>query len=311
MPEVPLEILRRSLREEYFESFLPAGGGTVKILVADDRVRRRALDEIFADAEAAGVTVFDLTADDVLLHKMDAVWSAIARKVDWDGLTDQYLRKICADIGFPMDDPGVPCTLDQVCATYDVTRSQVTTAYQAAVRDLIFRDYGLDIDYRKAMTVLVHGAFSGSENFQTSVAKSWLNGEDVLARDLREIQIFQRIDRTRSRSILYSFIRSRFLFGLPTAFVLDGSRYYTERTRLGTLRFTRLQLFDLFELVREFIDEADRLHGAAIIFTFPQDFVESERRSFDIYRALYSRIADDVRGRDRANPCAALLRVTL
>lgn len=309
MPDVPLEVLRRSLREEYFASFLPAGGGTVKVLVADDQMRQNAVEDIRADAEEAGVTVFDLTADDVLLHKMDAVWSAIARKVDWDGLTDRYLRRICAEIGFPMDDPAIPCTLDKVCATYDVNRSQVTTAYQAAVRDLIFRDYSLDIDYRKAIAILVHGAFSAYENFQTSVAKSWLLGEDVLARDLREIQIFQRIDRTRSRSILYSFIRSNFRFDLPTAFILDGSRYYTERNRVGGLRFTRLQIFDLFELIREFIDESDSLQGAAVIFTFPPDFVESDRRAFDIYRALYSRIADDVRGRDRANPCAALVRV--
>ena len=311
MPDVPLETWRRCFRDEYLATFLQAGGGTVKILVADDRARRQVVGAVCSDAEEAGVTVFDLTRDDVALHTMQEVWSAIAQKADWDGLTDRYLRKVCAEMGFPMDDPGIPCTLDLVCTAYGVDRPQVMSAFPIAVSDLIFRDYALDIDYRKAMAVMAFGAFSASADPHADLAKSWLQGIFVPARDLRTIQIYQRIDKTRARSILYSFVNSQYsLFG-ASVFVFDGSRYYTERNRSGTLRFTRPQLFELFELIRELIDEAERLRGAAVVFVFPPDFVESERRSFGLYRALLTRVADEVRGRDRGNPCAALVRVAM
>lgn len=309
MPEVPLDTWRRCLRDEYFATFLRQGGGTVKVVVGDDRGRREAIAAIRSEAEQAGVTVFDLTTDDLKLHAMDAVWASIAQRADWDGLTDRLLRKICAEVGFPMDDPAIPCTLDNVCATYDVDRSQVLRAYQPVVRDLVFRDYDLDIDYRKALAAILHGAFTGSDNANSMLARSWLECGDVLLRDLRELQIFQRIDRTRARAIFHSFVKSLFSNYGPSVFIFDGTRYYAERNRSGSLKFTRLHLFDLFEIIREFIDEADRLRGAGVMFVFPPDFVESERRSFGIYRALLSRIADEVRGRELGNPCAALVRV--
>ena len=69
-----------------------------------------------------------------------------------------------------------------------------------------------------------------------------------------------------------------------------------------------------YELLREFIDGADRLESTLILAMARPEFLETatDRRSrgFSIYQALQTRIMDDVRDRHLVNPEASLVRLS-
>ncbi len=71
-----------------------------------------------------------------------------------------------------------------------------------------------------------------------------------------------------------------------------------------------------YELLRQFIDSAERLKSTAILTLSNNEFlnVEVDRkargRGISIYQTLQTRIMDDVQDRNLVNPNAALIRLS-
>ena len=75
--------------------------------------------------------------------------------------------------------------------------------------------------------------------------------------------------------------------------------------------YTRAMTMDHYELLREFIDDVDRLSGSLLVTLTDYTFVdEQSARGWAIYPALRTRVMDDVRDRNIANPVAALVRLS-
>ena len=65
-----------------------------------------------------------------------------------------------------------------------------------------------------------------------------------------------------------------------------------------------------YELLREFVDSVDQLTSTLFVVLTSQDFVdENSTRGYGIYQALRTRVMDDVRDRNMANPIASLVRL--
>ena len=67
---------------------------------------------------------------------------------------------------------------------------------------------------------------------------------------------------------------------------------------------------DAFEVLRQFIDATDEMEHMMVLVVAPEELLDTEsKRGFAAYRALRNRIWDDVRDRERPNPCAPMVRV--
>ena len=67
---------------------------------------------------------------------------------------------------------------------------------------------------------------------------------------------------------------------------------------------------DHYELLRQFIDDTDRLTGTLLIVATSYDFVDDQAtRGWRLYDALRTRVMDDVRDRDHVNPVSSLVRL--
>jgi hypothetical protein len=68
-----------------------------------------------------------------------------------------------------------------------------------------------------------------------------------------------------------------------------------------------------YQLLREFIDSADRMTATMMLTISTSEFlnIENDRRSRGIgaYQALQTRIMDDVKDRNLINPVASLVRL--
>ena len=66
-----------------------------------------------------------------------------------------------------------------------------------------------------------------------------------------------------------------------------------------------------YEMLREFIDGVDRLRSTLMLVVTSEEFLDPspDRRSrgYGIYPALQTRVMDDVRDSNRANPVASLV----
>ena len=77
-----------------------------------------------------------------------------------------------------------------------------------------------------------------------------------------------------------------------------------------TVRYSTAAVMDLYEVLRELIDDIENLPGLFVLALADQALVAGDRRrTLDTYKALELRIWPDVRPGDRQNPLAPLVTV--
>ncbi|WP_133117476.1 hypothetical protein [Tepidiforma thermophila] len=308
---LPLDLWLRCLEAEYLKTFIPQGGAAIKVAVVPDESRGTVRTALRERLEHSGFTVFDLTEEAAGVHSIEQFWFALARLVDWERLAGRVRARVATEAGYPPGPNGEACTLGELARSYDIEAHEVSRQFQQTLSRLVFRDYSLALDFRKAMVRLVHDPFQNPESIDGSCAviRQWFDGTLPSISQVRSATIFRRIDRTNARQILLSFLRLFTREFGPAAILVDLTRYYRETNERGYPRFTRRQLFDLYETLREFLDAASEMERTVLFFLTSREFIESERISYHQYRALQARIENEVRSLSYPNPCAAMVQL--
>jgi hypothetical protein len=128
---------------------------------------------------------------------------------------------------------------------------------------------------------------------------------------LRRLSIYRKVSRSNARQILYSttaWLRKGGMSG--TIITIDFSQYSVGKTaEHDGLSYTKFATLDMHEVLRQFIDGADELHSAFLVFLTGERFLTDERFGLRNYEALRLRLTDDVRDRHSPNSFAPMVRL--
>jgi hypothetical protein len=146
----------------------------------------------------------------------------------------------------------------------------------------------------------------------------WLHGEKIGLAMLRQYEIAARINRTSARAMLVSlchFLRKAGSNGLLLTLDLRPALRVAAAGAVpppaGSLRYTQAAVMDLYEVLREVIDDIEHLPGLFLLGLADQALLAGDRRrTLDNYKALEMRIWPDVRPGDRQNPLAPLVTLS-
>jgi len=303
------------LGAEYLASYLPAGGGSVKIVVAGDAgVADRFERSLRAEAEQRECLMVCLSAETTKVHLIDQVFFAVARQIDWSQVAKALVNTAYSDILMPAA-PG-RLTVAEVAADYDLDPPELYRSVRRRLEQTLLTDAGLPRELGRALLRLAQ-AHLGSGDVrpaETHVIQGWLTGERVGLRELREERIYARIGRHNARMLLISVGRLLVRAGQ------HGLVLHVDLTRLAEARrppvpertgiyYSKAAVLDAYELFRQLIDATDDLVGILVVAIVPPELVNDEKRGLPSYAALQLRVADEVRDRRRSNPFASLVRL--
>ena len=300
---------------EYLSTFVKDGGASIRFtVVADDSVgdlheavgrRCLALDYVFVPLDAVTLRA----------HMPQDIFFGIARRLDWRQLARRRVLRLAAELDYAVDgvDPRATGDVFEAIAAANGLESKfVLNATRRQIQDHVFKSPGMARDFRVAMThlCLSEGAPDNGE-YAGQPVLDWLKGDNTRISSVRPYGIYAGINRTTARylieSVLY-WIRDAGHSG--TVVLLDNRRVTLARNpRDGVRYYTRAMAMDHYELLREFVDDVDRLAGTLMLVATDAGFVDGPR-SFDIYEALKTRVMDDVRDRNLVNPVASLVRLS-
>lgn len=303
------------IEREYLEDFIREGGAAVKFVVPDSEASRLHVHEaLMAAAELNGFQFASVDAATTRMHLVDRLFHEVARQIDWDGLTDSFLRRLLTENGLAPPPPPTELTLRTLAEANSLSEQLL----RKEVRDLLFRnlytDSAMSQEFRLAMFSLCEGQLDASGNLDLSSAiKEWLRGELRLVSAVKRALIFQKIARHNARHILFSLAHWLKLAGKTgLVLALDIARYADARRardRDGGLFYSTPATLDAYEVLRQLIDGTDELEYTFVCVMADPLFLSDDRRGLRAYQALYMRIADEVRDRYRQNPLAALARL--
>lgn len=305
----------RFLADEYLAGYLPAGGGSVKLVVAGDtHVADRFERALRASAAAISCPVVSVSAESTKVHMIDQVFYALARQIDWDEVAAAVLDAAYDAIAFPATDDRL--AVADVARAHDVDARELYRSVRRQLERSLLHDNSLPRELRRALLRLAqaHLGDGYASPAEAQVVRDWLVGEPVALRDLREALIYGRIGRHNARDLLTS------VGGLLQRAGHRGLVLHLDLTRLAESRrpampertgiyYSKMAVLDTYELLRQLIDTTDHLVGLLVVAVVPPELVTDEGRGLPSYAALQLRVADEVRDRRRANPYASLVRL--
>ena len=310
-PQEWIDILHR----EYLADYVRQGGSSIKFAVAAQATTRESLTTgILRAARAEHFEAVGLEAVTMKLHLMQKLFFEIAKRVEWDRLANTYSKRCLKQLGCSISGTH-RLDLDRLAARVGCERDSLRDKFAGILKKDLHGDHAMTQEFRVAMMHLclsrIQCAGRIGSRYEAAV-KDWLCGELNLMSALKEALIFEKIQKHNARHMLFSlahWIRKNGASGI--VIVLNIDRYLTVakmRDRDSGFYYSYGMVLDLYELLRQFIDDAPELEGVMIVVIAPDAFLKDERRSVERYQALKMRIWDDVRVRQLQNPLSPLVR---
>ncbi|HEX8487476.1 MAG TPA: BREX system ATP-binding domain-containing protein [Propionibacteriaceae bacterium] len=303
------------LGEHYLSWYLPNGGGSVKVATPGDAdVADRFVRSLGTAVEQQNCVLVSLDAATTKTHLIDQVFFAVARQIDWDEVAAAIVRGAYDALELPA--PPGELTVTAVAAEHDLNPAELYRSVRRQLERSLLLDTTLPRELRRALLRLAQQQLArGDVNAaEADVVRSWLTGEPVALRELREALIFSRIGRHNARSMLTAVGRLLLRAGYGgLVLLLDLSRLGEARRpplpeRTGTY-YSTAAVLDAYELLRQLIDATDELKGTLVVAVLPPELITDDKRGLPSYAALQLRISDEVRDRRRVNPFASLVRL--
>jgi hypothetical protein len=301
------------LRDEYLAEFVASGGAAVKLAVAPPDRAPETLDAVAAAAEDQGYRVVQVDSAQTRVHMIDRLFHAVARQIDWDALTDRYLRALLRDQGIQVEEGRALREMDAIADANGRLKPDLLAEINRLITNRVLEDFSLSREFRTAVAMLCWGQINPQNVSPTDaeIIKQWLVGEKCSLAALKRMQIYQRISRQNARMLLLSLAVWLHEVGGPgLVLLLDLNAVVTDfAVGVNPVRYTRTTVLDTYEVLRQFIDETDEMEYMMVVAVAGPGLVDDPRRGVDNYTALKLRTSDEVRDRDRPNPLNAMVRL--
>jgi len=298
---------------EYFSEYLPQGGAGAKFVIGDEFALAR-LQHAAADlAQRHQMLAVPVSAGSTKLHMLQEVFFAITRALPWDALLQRYIEGLFGRNGYTWPRPGAPLTMPALAQHYDVAQNLMARNRDQWLTHDLWDDANLAQDFRSAMLRLCLARLEPDGCEAETPILQWLRGEKIGLAQLRQFDIAARIGRTNARAMLVSlchFLRKAGSTGLLVTLDLRPALRPTPATE-GGVRYSPNAVMDVYEVLREIIDDLEHLPGLFVLVLADQTLIAGDRkRTLDTYKALEMRIWPDVRPGDQQNPLAPLVTVS-
>lgn len=313
------DVWLRHVEKEYLNTFIRNGGSSVKFVVPlDEPCARHIRDGLSRTGKQLGYIVATVSAGNTKIHMMDEIFFRMAAQVSWRGLSRQVIRNLAAQAGYTAwpngsaDDSNAPL-FERIGSENNVDPQMVLLDLKKQIGSRVFKERRLAKDFRVAMTHLCWAELSGgSDGAQTvQVLTDWLTGRNKTVSAVKPYQIFRKINRTTARYFFESMVHWVRLAGNPgTLLLMETSRLMLSRDPHDQgFYYTKASVLDSYEVLREFIDGADRVNGYFMTVLSSSSFLEDHSRGLSAYAALKFRVFDEIRDKRLVNPMSSLVRI--
>ena len=304
------------IKDEYLGSFVRDGGSSIKFVVPGGDGLADLLDrQLAAMAADLGYLVVKVDAADTRVHMPQDIFFRIAEQVDWRVLARKVILKLCDERRYqtPAIDAqsNIPL-LQAISAANDMAEDLVLQRMRTALSQSVFLNRDMARDFRSAMTSLCLSELGGEgRGLEAQPIQEWLTGKNRRVSNVRAYSIYNLIGRTNAKHFLESLLHwVRFVGYSGMVIILDDARVILPRNpRDGRRHYSKAMAMDHYELLRELIDNTDRLAGLFLVVLASEDFLDDRGKGLYIYQALQSRIVEEVWARNQTNPLSTLVRL--
>ena len=155
-----------TLRKEYLQRFIGQGGSSVKFVVTPDDIDRTGVQTQLAIlAEQEGYACVSVDSKETKIHMMDKFFHQVARRIQWDDLASQFVRRLLQENGYQIPDSRADFCMAGIARMNERAEPLLRRDLNSWLERAIYRDTQMCQEFRMAMIRLCLGQMdSGSES---------------------------------------------------------------------------------------------------------------------------------------------------
>ena len=315
-PTLESEEWLRFMRNEYLDNFVKDGGATIKYpIILSSEIISPLVDSIKRNAEESGYLVVHLDAARTKVQMMDQIFFKVAEQIPWREMCQKVILKLAAKRSYAMPEDGEDPLIFRIAKVNQVDADSIIMNLRPLVIEKISKYHKYSKEFRIALTHLCLSTLAKDPEiaYTEEIIFSWLIGKLKSIGDLKSYGIYNRINRTNARYMFESLLRwVRYADYSGLMIIMDIRRLSVGRNPHDEkLFYTKAQLLDAYETLRQFMDSLERLEGFFMVVIPDTDFLDEDvhGRGIGLYQALRFRVVNEIHDRARENPMATMVLI--
>jgi len=299
---VGIDTLTGFWEKNYLTGYIPAGGNRIQFLTGRRGSGKTHLIEYFL-SRAGNYKTVSFSARNVWIHDFKEIYFEVLRQCDLEDCLRRCGESIISELGYsPNDfDGSFVDYLTSVNANDPITKREM----RLLLNNKFLHNPLMDNNFACACALLTGGQLGHPilEEPARQALLGWLSGQkDVKLAALRGLGLSPvRIAKHNARHMLRSLVEVIKMAGYDGLVVaVDDLDILVSRDSLDEIRYTRLKREDVYESIRELIDEIDTLRNFYILFAFDRKLIDDEAYGIKSYQALWFRMQNEIKS-DRIN----------
>jgi len=299
---VGIDFLTGFWEENYLSEYIPCGGSRIQFLTGRKGSGKTHMIEYFMSRVGNYKTV-TFSARKIWINDFKEIFFEILRQCDLEGCLRSCGETIVSELGFrPGDFSGSFIDYLTVQGQCDpITKREI----RLQLNNMFLQNPLIDNNFACACALLTGGQLGHPllDEPSREALLGWLGGnKDVKLSTLRGLGLSPvRIAKHNARHMLRSLVEIIKMAGFDGLIVaIDDLDILISRDSLEEIRYTRQKREDVFESIRELIDEIDTLRNVFFLFAFDRKLIDDDSSGFKSYQALWFRIQNEIQS-DRIN----------
>ena len=305
---VGLDYLTDFWEENYLASYIPLGGSKIQFITGRMGSGKTHLIEYFTSRPRNYKTV-SFSAREVWINDFKEIFFEVLRQCD---LGDCLLRcgeKLVGELGYQADEftGDFMEYLSEAGDNNPITRREI----RRQLDQMFMHNPLMDNNFAYACALLTGGALGHPLLEETSreALLGWLSGnKEVKLSTLRSLGLSPtRISKHNARHMLRSLIEVIKMAGYDGLVIaIDDLDILVSGDSLEEIRYTKVKRDDVYESIRELIDEIDTLRSVFMVLAFNRKLIDNDAIGIKSYQALWFRIQNEIKS-DRVNRFSSMI----
>ena len=294
--------------KHYLADYIPYGGSRIQFITGGMGSGKSHVVEYFIN-NAVNYKVVSFSARKIWLHDFKEIFFEVLRQCDLEDCLQKCANIIISEMGYSDAD------FDGNFLEYLATQSQNDPITKREIRQqlncMFMQNPLMDSNFAFTCALLTGGLLGHPilEEPAREALLGWLSGsKEVKLSTLRNLGLSPvRIAKHHARHMLRSLVEVIKISGYKGLIIaIDDLDILVSKDSLEELRYTRQKRDDVYESLRELIDEIDTLRNVFFLFAFDRKLIDNDVHGFKSYQALWLRMQNEIKS-DRVNLFSSMI----
>ena len=299
---VGIDFLAGFWESNYLAEYIPRGGNRIQFITGRKGSGKTHMIEYFM-SRIGNYKTASFSARKVWINDFKEIYFEVLRQCDLERCLRRCGEIIVSELGFSPDE--YSGTFMEYLSGAGLNDPVTKRELRLLLNKMFTQNPLMDNNFAYACALLTGGqlGYPLLEEPAREALLGWLSGsKEVKLPTLRNLGLSPvRIARHNARHMLRSLIEVIKMAGYDGLVVaVDDLDILVSNDSLDEIRYTKQKREDVYESLRELIDEIDTLRNVFFLFAFDRRLIDNDASGIKSYQALWFRIQNEIQS-DRIN----------